>query len=709
MMTKVQPHHLKRDAYLYIRQSSMKQVLENTESSKRQYALRGRAVALGWTDEGVVVIDSDQGESGASAAWREGFRHLVAEVGLGKAGIVMGLEVSRLARNSADWHRLLEICALTDTLILDEDGVYDPANFNDRLLLGLKGTMSEAELHVLKARLRGGILSKARRGEFRCALPVGLVYGPSGHVLLDPDAQVQETIRHFFTTFSRVGSAHRTVKVFRQNGILFPTRLRVRNAPSKLYFQPITSSAAHRILHNPRYAGAYAFGRRRYRRTADGKHTVQKLDPEEWTACIPDAHAGYITWDQYKENLRILGRNSAGYDAARRPPREGSALLQGLAVCAWCGRRMRAKYYDRRGGTEVWYVCWRAAADRGDRCCQSVAGRPIDDVVGTLVGDVVTPAAIELALEVRRELQKRLDESDRIRAMSVQRAEQQAHLASERFMRVDPNNRLVADTLEADWNDNLRALAKARDEYERLRRAERVGLDDDGLDRLSTLAADFKKLWSDPGTPSRERKRMLAHIIEDVTLQKVPDEGITRVHLRFKGGRTESLTVSNPLSSADQVRTPQAVIDAIDELLDRHINREIAEILNERGLMPGGSARCDRAGKPFAEKHVRYIVKTYKLRTRHDRLRTRGLLTRAEMMDKLNITGCTLRRWAKHGLVTRHAYNGYAYLYEDPGPNPPLKQCSRWNTLLDRAARKEQKKLESRKRSPQREEVQYEA
>jgi DNA invertase Pin-like site-specific DNA recombinase len=269
---KVQSHHRERSAYLYIRQSSMRQVIDNTESAMRQYALRGRAIALGWREEQIIVIDNDQGESGASVVWREGFQRLVSDVGMGHAGIVMGLEVSRLARNNADWQRLLEICALADTLILDEDGVYDPASFNDRLLLGLKGTMSEAELHVIKARLRGGILNKARRGEFRCPLPTGMVYDHSGNVTLDPDMQVRETIAYSFETFSRVGSASQTVKAFRQEGILFPSRLH----DSQTVFRPLTPSTAMRVLHNPRYAGAYVYGRRRYRRTIDGKKRVRE-------------------------------------------------------------------------------------------------------------------------------------------------------------------------------------------------------------------------------------------------------------------------------------------------------------------------------------------------------------------------------------------------------------------------------------------------
>jgi DNA invertase Pin-like site-specific DNA recombinase len=295
---KVQPHHLERGAYLYIRQSSMRQVLENVESAKRQYALRGRAIALGWRDEQIIVIDNDQGESGASAAWREGFQRLVSDVGMGRAGIVMGLEVSRLARNNADWQRLLEICALADTLILDEDGIYDPASFNDRLLLGLKGTMSEAELHVINARLRGGILNKVRRGEYRCSLPTGLIYDQSGNVTLDPDSQMRETIVHFFDTFSRVGSACQTVKAFRKEGLLFPSRL--RNSETTV-FRPLTTSTAIRVLNNPRFAGAYAYGRRRYRRAIDGKRTLQRREQDDWLACIPDAHPGYISWERFQD------------------------------------------------------------------------------------------------------------------------------------------------------------------------------------------------------------------------------------------------------------------------------------------------------------------------------------------------------------------------------------------------------------------------
>jgi hypothetical protein len=297
----------------------------------------------------------------------------------------MGLEVSRLARNNADWQRLLEICALADTLILDEDGVYDPASFNDRLLLGLKGTMSEAELHVIKARLRGGILNKAKRGEFRCPLPTGLVYDLSGDVALDPDLQVRETIAHFFETFSRVGSASQTVKTFRKEGLLFPSRLH----NSETVFRPLTASTAMRVLTNPRYAGAYTYGRRQFRRTIEGKKTVRARANDDWLACIPNAHPGYISWERHQENLKVLKANGHGYDAARASiPREGPALLQGRAICGQCGGHFGVRYAARRGRQEAWYVCERAHNYRGEPVCQSIAGPPVDQAIGMLIAGV---------------------------------------------------------------------------------------------------------------------------------------------------------------------------------------------------------------------------------------------------------------------------------------------------------------------------------
>jgi DNA invertase Pin-like site-specific DNA recombinase len=682
---KVQPHHLERDAYLYIRQSSLRQVIENVESTKRQYALRDRALALGWRDDQIIVIDHDQGESGASAAWRKGFQRLVTEVGMGQAGIVMGLEVSRLARNNADWHRLLEICALADTLILDEDGIYDPTSFNDRLLLGLKGTMSEAELHVLKARLRGGILNKVRRGEYRCSLPTGFVYDEAGNVGLDPDAQIRETIAYFFDTFSRVGSASQTVKVFRTEGLVFPSRLRSGDAT---VFRPLTASTAMRLLNNPRYAGAYVYGRRHYRRAADGKKKLQtKHDYGEWLACIPNAHPGYISWERFQENRNILQTNGRGYEVARAsPPREGAALLQGRAVCGRCGRHFRIRYATRRGKQEAWYVCDRAHGARGEPNCQSIAGPPIDAAIGALVTEQMTPAAVELALEIRREIEVRYEEADQLRSRGIERAQLEADLAQRRFMLVDPSNRLVADTLEREWNDKLRALTEAREERERARQRDQVVLDDALRQRLATLTTDFRTLWDDPSTPNRERKRLLAYIIEDATLLKLPAEGMTKIHVRFKGGKTQTLTTLNPKSSAQQVKTPPRLVEFVDTLLDHHIYAKIADMLNEQGLRPGGSARRGQSDARFTALRVAYLVHEYDLRSRYERLRDRGMLTKGEAAARLGIHESTLVRWAECGLVTRHAYNAHAYLYEVPDPHLPAKHCSRWDRLVDRSA-----------------------
>jgi DNA invertase Pin-like site-specific DNA recombinase len=373
---KVTSHHLKRNAYVYVRQSTLRQVLENTESTKRQYALREKAVTLGWPLERVVVIDSDLGRSAATAD-REGFQRLVAEVGLGRAGIVLGLEVSRLARNSADWYRLLEICGLTDTLISDEDGLYDPNQFNDRLLLGLKGTMSEAELHVLRARMRGGVLSKAKRGELKQRLPVGFVYDQSDRAVLDPDQEVQQAVRSLFQTFRRTGSAFMTVRTFNEEGLQFPRHLRNGPYDGDVIWASLTHSATLRTLHNPRYAGAFFYGRTETKRTPDGGTAYRLLPRDEWYSLIRDAHPGYITWDEYEENIsRLTGNaNAFGLDRRKSPPREGPALLQGLLICGVCGKRMTVRYHAYSGRVSPEYVCQRDRIENAGKAhCQMVPG-----------------------------------------------------------------------------------------------------------------------------------------------------------------------------------------------------------------------------------------------------------------------------------------------------------------------------------------------
>jgi DNA invertase Pin-like site-specific DNA recombinase len=662
---KVNAGHLKRNAYLYVRQSTLRQVFENTESTKRQYGLRQHAVALGWPVERIIVIDSDLGQSGASAVDREGFQKLVTEVGLAKAGIVLGLEVSRLARNSTDWHRLLEICALTDTLILDEDGVYDPSPFNDRLLLGLKGTMSEAELHVLRARLQGGILNKARRGELQCPLPVGFLYNANNEPVLDPDKQVQESIRFFFDTFRRTASACAVVKAFRQKGLLFPRRLKKGPNKGDLVWAELPHSRALHILHNPRYAGAFVYGRSRTRKNPDGSTSYTRLPRDQWIL-LKNTHPGYISWEQYEANLLRLRENAQAIGADRRKslPREGPALLQGMVVCGVCGSRMTVRYHTRQGRIIPDYVCQRDGIEHAIAICQHIVGERIDSAVGQLLVESVAPLALEVTLSVQQELQARVDEVDKLRKKQVERARYEADLAQRRYLHVDPANRLVADSLEADWNEKLRALTEAHEQYERQRRQDRAIIDEQQRAKIAALASDFPRLWRDPKTPDRERKRMVRLLLEDVTLIRKDQ---IMVHVRFKGGATKTITLPRPLTSWELKTTPAAVVAEIDRLMDHHTDKEIVGILNDRGTVSG-------EGKPFSSRIIARIRRDYELKPRYDRLREKGLLTIEEISARLNVPRLRVRIWRSHGLLRAYPANDKdAWLYEDPGPDPPRR------------------------------------
>jgi len=658
--------HLRRDAYLYVRQSTVRQVFENTESTRRQYALRGRAVAMGWPIERVIVIDSDLGQSGASSIDREGFQKLGGEVGMGRAGIVLGLEVSRLARNSTDWHRLLEICALTDTLILDEDGIYSPSDFNDRLLLGLKGTMSEAELHVMRARLRGGILNKARRGALQTPLPVGLLYDPDGNVVLDPDAQVQRSFEHLFEIFERTGTATATVKYFREQGLRFPRRPRYGPHKGELLWESLLHWRVLRVLHNPRYAGAFCFGRTHTRKRVDGTVEIKSLPREEWTVLLLDAHPGYITWEQFEANQRQLRDNAQAHGSERRksPPREGPALIQGLVVCGLCGNRITVRYHTRK--SEQWpeYVCQRKGIDTATRNCQQIPGASIDRAIGELLVEAVTPVTLEVALKVQAELDVRIHEADALRGQRVERARQEGDLARRRFMEVDPGNRLVADVLEAEWNEKLRGLHDAQEECERRRQEDHQRISDEQRKEILALATDFPRLWNDPKTPQRERKRMVRLLLEDVTLTK---GDVITLGVRFRGGATRQFELPIPPTAWEMRQTSKQIVAEIDTLLDDHNEAEIANILNDRGRVSG-------EGKRFHARIVGRIRRDYKIRTRYDRLRDAGMLAVDEMADLLGVSTATVKVWRRHGLLRAHAYtNKNEYLYEHPGENPPVK------------------------------------
>lgn len=657
--------HLRRAAYLYVRQSSLHQVVHNTESSRRQYDLRGRAISLGWPAERVIVIDDDQGQSGASATGREGFQRLVADVSLGKAGIVLGLECSRLARNNADWHRLLELCALSHTLICDEDGLYDPAAINDRLLLGLKGTISEAELHFIRARLQGGILAKAARGALAVRLPVGLAYDATGAVVLDADAGVRQAITHLFATFAATGSASAVVKAFAAERLTFPARHLTGPHAGELYGVALRHSHVLFVLHNPRYAGAYFYGRHRQVHAVDGRHHSVTKPRDEWTVFIPAAHVGYISLAEFEANQERLAANASAHGAERRagPAREGPALLQGLVVCGQCGQRMTVNYHRRCDGSLVPdYACQGEGIATATPPCQTVCGSGVDAAVAAFVLEALSPLALETALTVSRELAARAADADRIRAANVERARYAADAARRRYLAVDPVNRLVADTLEADWNHKLRELADAQDAYERASRAGATPLSDDQQARIRALTADLPALWADPGTPMRERKRLIRLLVTDVTLLKTADT-IT-AHVRLPGGTAHTLTVPRPLQAWEAHTTPAATITVISELLADHTYDEAVVLLNTRGLTGGW-------GKPFTVASLTQLCRARAIPDLRQRLRAAGMLTLDETADALGVRPPTIKRWQRRGLITGRRVDGrQAHLYY-PGQTRP--------------------------------------
>lgn len=654
---KITAEHIKRDAFLYVRQSSIRQVMENTESTKRQYALRDRAVSLGWPIDRIHTIDSDLGKSGSNSAHRDGFQQLVSEVALGNAGIVLGLEVSRLARNNADWHRLLELAALGGTLILDEDGIYDPREPNDRLLLGIKGTLSEAELHVLKARLQGGIRNKARRGELEVPLPIGFLYQDDGPVILDPDQQIQRAISLLFESFTQLGSAMAVVKKFNKEGLLFPRRIRRGIGKGDLLWSPLLHARVIQILHNPRYAGAFVYGRTRGGRTPEMRHTQRKVARDDWQVLIQEAHVGYISWEDFERNQSRLKNNALSFTPASRGvvAREGPALLQGRVMCGICGSRMRVRYGSVKHQRETYYICSEASVRRAGRPCQSIKGVNVDAAISVLLTEVLSPAAIKVALAVQQEIAERIQQTDALRHQQFERARYEAELARRRYLKVDPDNRLVADTLEADWNEKLRILNQLQKEHEQQRKADKNLSSQDVSERIINVEKDFARIWNDPSIPPLERKRIISYLIEDVTLIKA--EEIT-LHILFRGGKTHTLSVPRPVPIARIRKTRPEVIEKLDQLLDTCTDRESAIRLNKMGCK-------NWKGEPLTFKKVCGIRQTYGLKSRFERLREKGLLTGDEMAQRLGVCTTTVHEWGRKGFLGRQLYgNNKRCLYE---------------------------------------------
>ena len=662
--TAVTADHLRRCACLYVRQSSLQQVHDHQESTARQYALKRRALALGWAADQIVVVDEDLGISGASAAERTGFQRVVADVGLGRVGVVMGLEVSRLARNSSDWHRLLEICALSETLILDEDGIYDPAHFNDRLLLGLKGTMSEAELHVLRARLIGGQLNKARRGELWMRPPLGMVFDAGGKLMLDPDEQVQGAVRLVFETFRRTGSAGAVVRYFREQEVAWPRRVVKGPRKGALVFGELERDRVLGILHNPRYAGAYVFGRTRQRKIRPvGQAWYRRLPREEWKVFLPDAHPGYITWEQFEANQEVLHANAQSTGADRRSaPREGVALLQGLAVCGRCGNRMTVRYVVSRGHPEPLYCCQRQLVRRAEATCQRLPGEVIDRAISELVLETVTPASIDVAVEVFDELRARAAEIDRAKRAQIARLREDAELAQRQFLLVNPEHRLVADNLERHWNEALQRLAAAEEAYAGAGKTQPPPVTPEMKERVAALVSDLPRVWHDPRTPARDRKRMLRLLVEDVTLLR---DDVIRLSIRWRGGATRQIECPLPLGAPDLRRTPPAVVEQVRALATEQTDAQVAETLNRRWLRTG-------TGLPFSRLRVRALREAYDIDSYAEHLTKAGWLTVPQMAGQLDVHPATAKRFAQEGVLRAvRADDRGTILFEQPtGPLP---------------------------------------
>src|SRR5579859_7457758 len=583
---KIGPSHLDRLAVIYVRQSTLFQVRANTGSTTRQYDLVKRAADLGWTQASIQVVDQDQGQSGSSAVGRDGFQWLVAEVGLGHVGAVLSLEVSRLARSCSDWYRLLEICALTDTLVIDEDGIYDPGLHNDRLLLGFKASMSEAELHWLKSRLLGGKVAKAERGILRFRLPIGLVYDPVGRIVLDPDEAVQEAVRLVFSLFEQWNSALAVVSAFAQQHLRFPTRWWGGKRADELIWSRLTHERVLNILHSPLYAGAYVYGRTKFRshplpgEEPRVKGRTRRLPQEDWPIVLLDRHPSYITWDQFLHNQRQLDDNRTWRaEEHRGAVREGPSLLQGIILCGSCGRRMGIRY--QRDGSLLMYECHRLHSQLAARTCQTMRGDRIDQAVVACFLEAIQPAHLEVALSALDQVEAQARQVERQWQRQIERAQYEADLARRRYKAVDPDNRLVARSLERDWNEKLTEVEKLEREHSLLPKQVALLLTASQREQIRRLAHDLPTIWYASTTTFVERKQLMRWLIKDVTLSKRGN--VIDVAIRWQTEALTSLAIPRYKMSWEERQTSPQVVERVRQLSPLRTNAHIAALLNEEG------------------------------------------------------------------------------------------------------------------------------
>ena len=643
---RIEPTQLRRRAFIYVRQSSPTQVERNRESTQRQYALVDRAYGLGWSPERVEVIDEDLGRSAASGAARTGFTRLTAEVALGQAGIVLGLEASRLARNNADWYRLLDLCTLTDTLIGDEDGIYDPRRHNDRILLGLKGTFSEIELHAFRTRLLEGLRHKAARGELRIALPVGYVWGDApGEVRCDPDEEVVLAIRNVFARFAELGAARRVWLWFLDEGLSLPAR----NPPGgPLRWVRPSFAAIRQLLTHPVYAGAYVFGRTRTEHALDADGVVRRRRVRlqarsDWQVFLPDHHEGYVDWETYEANLeRLRANRPAQLHATGKALREGCALLQGLAACGRCGRRMYTQY--RKGRSKPNYIC--TGGNAAARSCLCIAGTQIDRVVERLVLEAMRPAGLEAALQVADRLEDERDAALEQLRLAEERARYEALRAERAYRAVDAENRLVARTLERDWERCLSKLRQAREAVAARERKRRRTSGAAEREAVLALGEDLPRVWQAATTTARDRKELLRELLEQVTID-LPREGDrVRLVLRWRGGLRSETDFERQRGRPAPLRTGEETVELVRRLAAHYPDRQISAILNRQG-------RTTAKGLRFTRNRVAVLRTSWGIACyRAPQHAPPGdLVTVAQAARELGIAASTVHRWINDGFI----------------------------------------------------------
>ncbi len=653
---KVTTSHLRRAAMVYVRQSTLTQVDRNRESTARQYDLVARAAGLGWPRSAVRVVDDDLGVSGSSTTGRSGFAELAAQVGLGQVGIVLALEVSRLARNNADWYRLLDLAGMTDTLIADADGVYHPAMFNDRLLLGMKGTMSEAELHILRSRLDGGIRHKAARGELRRGLPVGLVWGEAdGQILLHPDEAVTGVIAAIFDRFKVCGSVRGTWLWLRDQGLRFPLQPTAYLHDTEIAWVEPTYHAVHNVLTHPGYAGAYTYGRSRQERYVgdDGVLRLRRrvLPQDQWQVLITDHHPGFIDWDTYQANQARIGANTRprAHQPGTGAVREGCALLQGLATCGSCGRRL-AVYYDGPSKSTPGYYCTgtgQLVEGRGTRHLR-VGGLAIDTAVTTGFLAALEPAALQACLAAAQQLEDGHDAALNQWRRQLEQARYTVGKAERRYRAVDPENRLVARGLEAAWEQALTELAAAEAELTRRQQARPTHLTAEQRAQILALGDDLQRVWDAPTTTDKDRKHLLRTLLEEVniTVHRDHTSGRADLILRWKGGAISELTVPLKRKPPNRLRTEEDTIDLLRRLALHYPDAMIAHILNRQG-------RRTARGLSFTASRVQSLRHHWNIPCHQpSNDPTEGeLLTVADAAAELGLAPSTLHRWLNDGFI----------------------------------------------------------